>query len=44
VSLSDKVLIAALAAEWTLTGMGSHMSFEVASLREFFEALDEWTQ
>lgn len=43
-SLSDEVLIAALAAEWTLSGMGSHVSFEVASLREFFEALDEWTQ
>lgn len=43
-SLSDKMLVAALAPERTLPSMRAHVSLEVACLRKLFETLHEGTQ
>lgn len=44
VSLSDEMLVAALAPERTLPSMRAHVSLEVACLRKLFEALYERTE
>jgi hypothetical protein len=39
VSLGDKLLVALIADEWSLSGMSPHVSFEIACLRKFLKAL-----